>query len=163
MKKTERFCFVFFDYWVIITLGENMIEICFVCTGGTCRSFMAERIARKMAKDRKMKNIKFSSVGIFSKGEVSAKNACDALKKLGYDGRKKKSSPLKKIKPNCLYVTVTNDYKRFINSKKIISFEDLAGKVIDPYQQDLEIYEKCAGLIEQNVEMLLNKIENLRG
>ena len=62
-----------------------------------------------------------------------------------------------------MYVVVTNDHKRFIQSDKVISFEDLAGKVIDPFQQDLEIYEKCAKLIEQNVEMLLSKIENLRG
>lgn len=140
-----------------------MIEICFVCTGGTCRSFMAERIARKMAKDRKLKDVKFSSAGLFSKGEPSARHACEVLAKLGYDGRKKRSVSFKKINPNCLYVVVTNDHKRFIQSDKVISFEDLAGKVNDPYQQDLEIYEKCAKLIEQNVEMLLSKIENLRG
>lgn len=140
-----------------------MIEICFVCTGGTCRSFMAERIAKKMAKDKKMKNVKFSSSGIFSEGEMSAQNACDALSSLGYDGKKKKSVPLKKIKPNCLYIAVTNDHKRFIKSNRVLSFEDLAGKVVDPYGRDLETYIQSAKHIEQNVEMLLNKIENLRG
>ncbi len=140
-----------------------MIEICFVCTGGTCRSFMAERIAKKMAKDKKIKDVKFSSAEVYSKGEPSAKNACEALSTLGYDGRKKKSVLLKKIKPNCLYITVTNDHKCFVNSKKLLSFEDLAGKVIDPYGQDLETYIQSAKLIEQNVKMLLNKIENLRG
>lgn len=140
-----------------------MIEICFVCTGGTCRSFMAERIAKKMAKDKKIKDVKFSSAGVMSKGEPSATNACLALKSLGYDGRQKKSVLLKKIRPNCLYVTVTDDHKRFINSKKVLSFEELSGKVVDPYQQDLETYIKSAKKIEENVEMLLNKIQNLRG
>lgn len=140
-----------------------MIEICFVCTGGTCRSFMAERIAKKMAKDKKLKEIKFSSAGIFSKGEHVEKNACQALYKLGYDGKKKKSATLKRIKPECLYVVVTNQHKTYVKSNKVLSFEDLAGKVTDPYGQDLETYVKTAKLIEQNIEILLNKIENLRG
>lgn len=140
-----------------------MIEICFVCTGGTCRSFMAERIAKKMAKTKKIMDVKFSSAGVMSKGEPSATNACLALKKLGYDGKQKKSRLLKKTKPECLYVTVTNDHKRFVNCSKVLSFEELAGKVIDPYGQDLETYIKSAKKIEENVELLLNKIQNLRG
>ncbi len=140
-----------------------MIEICFVCTGGTCRSFMAERIAKKLAKEMKVKDVKFSSAGVYSKGEPTAKNACLALKELGFDGKGKKSNKLKKIKPECLYVTVTNEHKRFIDSKKVLSFEDLAGKVVDPYGQDLETYKLSAQKIKQNVEILLRKIENLRG
>ena len=140
-----------------------MIEICFVCTGGTCRSFMAERIAKKMAKDKKMKGIKFSSEGLFSEEEMSSENACQALTILGYDGKKQKSIYLKKIKPKTLYITVTNDHKRFIKSNRVLSFEDLAGKVFDPYGRDLEAYTQSARLIEQNIEVLLNKIENLRG
>lgn len=140
-----------------------MIEICFVCTGGTCRSFMAERIAKKMAKEKKLKEIKFSSAGLFSKGEYSAENACLALNQLGYDGRRKKSVLLKKIKPDRLYVTVTDDHKRYLRGARVLSFEDLAGRVVDPYGQDLETYLKTAKQIEQNVEILLNKIQSLRG
>lgn len=140
-----------------------MIEICFVCTGNTCRSIMAERIAKKKLKERNLKDLKLSSAGIYATGENITENAKLALKSLGYDGRNRKSVQLKKVKPNCLYVTVTNDHKKFINSKKVMSFEDLAGKVIDPYGQDLNTYLKTAKEIERNVEMLLNKIENLRG
>lgn len=140
-----------------------MIEICFVCTGNTCRSVMAERIAKKMAKERKLKNIKFSSAGIYAKGDNISENASIVLKKLGYDGRKRKSVKLSKTKPNVIYVAVTNDHKRFIDSKKCLSFEELAGGVCDPYGQDLKVYEKTAKQIEENVKVLLNKIENLRG
>lgn len=140
-----------------------MIEICFVCTGNTCRSVMAERIAKKMAKNKKMNDLKFSSAGIYATGENITENAAKTLKKLGYDGRARKSVKLKKIKPSVIYVAVTDDHKKFISSKKIISFEELAGKVVDPYGQTIEIYEQTAKQIEKNVEILLEKIKNLRG
>lgn len=140
-----------------------MIEICFVCTGNTCRSVMAERIAKKMAKAKGLKDLKFSSVGIYATGENITENAKNALKQLGYDGRNRKSVKLNKIKPKMLYVAVTNDHKRSVNSKKLLSFEDLAGKVCDPYGQTLEVYLETAKQLEQNIKILLDKIENLRG
>ncbi len=140
-----------------------MIEICFVCTGNTCRSIMAERIAKKMAKDQKIKDVKFSSAGLYAKGENISQNAAQVLKSLGYDGRNRKSVKLKKVKPSVIYVAVTNDHKRMINSKKCLSFEDLAGATADPYGQSLEVYRTTAHQIEQNVTMLLKKIETLRG
>jgi protein-tyrosine-phosphatase len=124
---------------------------------------MAERIARKMAKNRGMKDIKFSSAGVFAKGENISDGAKAALKTLGYDYRNRKSVPLKKIKPSCVYVAVTSEHKRFINSKKVLSFEDLAGGVVDPYGQTEQFYLASARQIEQNVAVLLKKIENLRG
>lgn len=140
-----------------------MIEICFVCTGNTCRSIMAERIAKKIAKDNGIKDVKFSSAGIYATGENITENSKLALKKLGYDGRNRKSVKLLKIKPNLIYVTVTNDHKKFVNSKKVISFEEVGAKVNDPYGQTLEVYVETARQIENNVKLLLEKIKNLRG
>lgn len=140
-----------------------MIEICFVCTGNTCRSIMAERIAKRLAKNKRLKDLKFSSAGIYATGENITPNAQAALKQLGYDGRNRKSVKLSKIKPSTIYITVTNDHKRFVNSKKVLSFEEIAEKINDPYGQTLEIYLETAKQIEKNVEILLNKIENLRG
>ncbi len=152
------FCFFCYLFYNIL-----MIEICFVCTGNTCRSIMAERIAKKMAKNKKIKDVKFSSAGLRADGSQITENARTVLKKLGYDGRKRKSVLLSDVKPNVIYVTVTDDHKKFVKSKKVISFNDLAGEVLDPYLQDLQVYEKTAKQIEKNVELLLNKIENLRG
>lgn len=140
-----------------------MIEICFVCTGDTCRSVMAERIAKKKAKDRKIKDIKFSSAGLYATGENMTLNASLTLKKLGYNGRNRKSVKLKKINQNCIYIGVTDAHKKCIPSKKTMSFDDLAGEVLDPYGQSLEVYEIAAKQIEKNVDILLNKIENMRG
>ena len=116
-----------------------------------------------MAKNLKMKDLKFSSAGVYATGEQIAENASKVLKKLGYDGRARKSVKLKNTKPNIVYVTATNDHKRFVEAKKVLSFEELAGKVCDPYGQTEEIYLQTAKQIEQNVEILLKKIQNLRG
>lgn len=140
-----------------------MIEICFVCTGNTCRSVMAERIAKKMAKENKLKDVKFSSAGIFANGENISRNASIALKEMGYDGRNRKSVKLKKIKDNVIYVAVTPDHKKKINAPKCLSFDELSGAVTDPYGQDLKAYENTAKQIEDNVRVLLKKIENHRG
>lgn len=139
------------------------MEICFVCTGNTCRSVMAERIAKKMAKNENLCDIKFSSAGIYAKKENISENASRTLKKLGYDGRNRKSVPLKKIKNDVIYVAVTDDHKKMIDSKKVLSFSELAGTVADPFGQSEKIYEKCAYDIEKNVQVLLKKIKNLRG
>ncbi len=116
-----------------------------------------------MAKNKGLKNLKFSSAGLRADGKQITDNAKAALKKLGYDGRPRKSVKLSKILPNTIYVTVTDDHKKFINSKKVISFSELWGEIDDPYRQDLEVYEKAAKQIEKNVEVLLEKIQNLRG
>lgn len=140
-----------------------MIEICFVCTGNTCRSVMAERIAKKLAKAKNINDIKFSSAGIYATGENIADNAQIALKRKGYDGRNRKSVKLSKIKPNVLYITVTNDHKKFVNSKKVLSFEEFATKIRDPYGQSIEVYLETINQLEKNIKILLEKIENLRG
>ncbi len=140
-----------------------MIEICFVCTGNTCRSVMAERIARKKAKTRKMKDIKFSSAGLFANGENISSNAKIVLKKLGYDSRNRASVKLKKTKPKTIYVAVTKQHKNFISSPKVICFDELAGEVSDPAGFDEQVYLKTAKEIEQNIDILLKKIEKLRG
>ena len=139
-----------------------MIEICFVCTGNTCRSVMAERIAKKKAKIRKLE-CNFSSAGLYAKKENITENSKIALKTLGYDARDRKSVMLKKTKPNVLYVCVTNDHKNMVNAKRVISFEDLAGKVLDPYGCDEKTYLETAKQIEKNDDVLLYKLEILRG
>lgn len=139
-----------------------MIEICFVCTGNTCRSVMAERIAKKMSKSMGLKDLKFSSRGLQAKKENITDNAKAALKQLGYDSRDRKSVPLTKLNPKTIYVAMTDSHKKAINMKNCISLSELYGEVPDPYMQPIEDYLDCAKLLEKNVEVLLKKIKNFR-
>ncbi len=139
-----------------------MIEICFVCTGATCRSVMAERIARKKASALGIKDISFSSAGLCASGQDISQNAAKALEMLGYDGSGGKATKLAE-RPNVVYVAVTAEHKKHIKSQKCISFEELFAKVDDPFGKDLESYVQTAKLIEKNVDILLEKIKLLRG
>ena len=138
------------------------MEVCFVCTGNTCRSIMAERIAKKMAKERGIKDIKSSSCGVDARKENIAVNAKRVLKELGYDARDRKSVKLKKIKENVLYVAMTSPLKRYLG-KRCISCDELYKAVEDPYGREEEFYRITARLLEKNIEVLLDKIEKMRG
>lgn len=140
--------------------GEvKMIKVCFVCTGNTCRSIMAERLMKKNLKDRKIKDISVSSKGLNANGENITENAKKALKFFKANAKDRKSIKLKKIDNNILYVTMTEGQKNQIKSNKVISFKALIGKeILDPYGQGEEVYlQTCNDLID-GINILIDKL-----
>ena len=111
---------------------KDSLKVCFVCTGNTCRSVMAEHIFKKMLKEHKIDDIKVFSKGFNALGDNIAENAKIVLKEKGIRARDRKSVKLKKIEKNTLYVVMNNDAKEKINGK-VISMTDLMEKdVLDP-------------------------------
>lgn len=136
-----------------------MIKICFICTGGTCRSIMAERLMKKMLKDRKIEDVKVSSRGLLASGENIAENAKIALKKLKANASNRKSIKLGKIDKETLYVVMTERMKDKVPSKKVIAMKSLIGQdVSDPYGQSEEVYLLTAKEIIEGIEKLIQKI-----
>ncbi len=141
-----------------------MIKICFVCTGNTCRSIMAERLLKKYLKDNNLKDVKVSSRGLRARGENIADNAKITLKKLKASASNRKSVKLGKVDKDTLYI-VMNDYmKEEINSQKIITMKSLIGEdIIDPYGYDEQVYMLTAKKIMKANEVLISKINLWRG
>ena len=126
-----------------------MIKICFICTGNTCRSIMAERILKKEIKDKKIVGIKVSSRGLAANGDNIADNAKKALKKLKASSANRKSMQLKKVDKDTLYVTMTEKQKEFFEGANCISFKKLLGfDILDPYGKDEDVYNQTANQIK---------------
>ena len=136
-----------------------MIKVCFICTGNTCRSVMAERLMKKSLKDKKIQDISVVSKGLNANGENIAENAKKVLKFLKANSKDRKSIKLKKIDNNMLYVTMTEKQKKQIKSNNVISFQALIGKEIpDPYGQSEQVYlQTCNDLIE-GINVLIEKL-----
>ncbi|MBQ8908954.1 MAG: hypothetical protein IJY90_01495 [Clostridia bacterium] len=136
-----------------------MIKICFVCTGGTCRSIMAERLMKKEVKERGIEDVKVSSRGLFANGENIAANAKKALKTLKANASNRKSIKLNKVDKDMLYVVMTESMRDKIPSKKVISMKNLIGKeIIDPYGQSEEVYLLTAKEIMKGIDKLIQNI-----
>ena len=139
-----------------------MITICFVCTGNTCRSIMAERLFKQMLKERKISFIKVISRGLNSNKENISDYAKVVLKEYHANDRDRKAIKLGKIDNNTLYVTMTEYQKTKIKADRVISFKDIIGEdVADPYGMGIDQYRSCARQITKGLVQLLNKI--LRG
>ncbi len=136
-----------------------MIKICFVCTGNTCRSIMAERLLKKMIKDKKIDNIKVSSRGILAKGENIAQNAKLVLKECRASVANRKAVKLGKIDKDTLYIAMTENQKAQVKSDKVISMKSLLGEdIADPFGQSIEEYRKVAQKLILANQVLLDKI-----
>ena len=140
-----------------------MKKICFVCVGNTCRSPMAEKIFNDMAKNKGIKGVKAYSAGISCPdGENMEIKAKRALKKLGYNCGAKKSSRVKQIEKNVLYITMTQEIRQSFNSGKVISFYDLFKlNISDPYGKSQEVYDQTAVQIENCIKVLVEKIQKI--
>lgn len=141
-----------------------MKKICFVCDANECRSPMAEKMFACMLKNAGIKNVVASSAGLgATEGANMSLQAKRALKTLGYKVGNKKSTQLKAIVPDVLYVTMTNQQKNYLNKKNVLAFGDIVGgtDVSDPYGQPQKIYDETAKQIETYCKKLLDKVAKI--
>jgi len=130
------------------------MKILFVCSGNTCRSPMAEGLARKMLR------IHAESTGICAtSGEAAAENAIEVMRsRFGIDISAHRSRNVSELHLDDFdYIVPMDDdtashlrrKHRDIDARLMESW-----KIRDPYDQDLEVYESRAKEIQKRVEEL---------
>lgn len=136
-----------------------MIQICFICSGNTCRSIMAERLMKKYLKVNNIQDVKVSSRGLNALGENITDNAKIALKKFNTSSANRKSKKLNNVNKNTLYIVMEDRMKSKINSKKVLSMKDILGEdIIDPYGQSEEFYLLTAEKLVEANKKIINEI-----
>ena len=142
-----------------------MYKILFVCTGNTCRSPMAEYIAKHLVKKRGL-CAEISSAGLYaSENKPMSANSEKALKTLGveYNGEHlSRQFTGDMARDNDLVLTVTDDHKACIPIflENLFSLREFVGveDVGDPYGSSEEVYVESAKALYTAVEKIIDKI-----
>ncbi|MCI8342740.1 MAG: low molecular weight protein arginine phosphatase [Firmicutes bacterium] len=128
------------------------MNILFVCTGNTCRSPMAEAVAKSIFPKDGFE-IKSAGINVVEIGGAS-ENAIKAMSKSGLDLSDHKPSQIttELIKWADIVFTMTNGHKQAVASicaelnVPVFTIAEYGGHnddIIDPYGGSEEIYEQC--------------------
>ena len=132
------------------------MNLLFVCTGNTCRSPMAEGIARAVGREQHVEVVTLST-GLFCVpgAKVSEESVVAVQELVGEDISEHSSRPLKIdfVKAADYVLAMTEDHKKILlrqfsfDSKKIMTLAEFGGEdgdVVDPFGQSQEVYNRTA-------------------
>lgn len=140
------------------------MHITFVCTGNTCRSPMAEGIAKKIIAEKYGgSGITVSSAGVSaSNGMLPSENSIIVCNEIGIDISNHRSNSLSQenIEATDLFAVMTKSHAEIlklygISEEKITV---LGNGIPDPFSGNIDIYRKCRDAIILATEDLLSNI-----
>lgn len=140
-----------------------MKKVFFICTGNTCRSPIAEALAKSMCKNE---DIFIASRGILGNGSPASQAAIEAVLRYKLDLSEHKSKTISKdeLETATIILTMTKEHKELI----VYSFPEYSEKVFtlyeyvlneekdiqDPFGNDFETYMICAKEIKELIEKI---------
>ena len=142
------------------------MRIIFVCTGNTCRSPMAEALAKEAFSQKKM-DVEVASRGVsICCPAGAAVNAQQAMEEMGLSLKEHISKPLsiEDVKEADFVLTMTDSHKKLLQSlcgetdAEILTLGEAAGQkgveIMDPFGQNIDCYRQCAAQLKELVEKL---------
>ena len=138
--------------------GAERTRVLFVCIGNSCRSPMAEAIARAVASDV----MEVASAGLAPLGYV-AELTTRTLKANGYSAQGLSSKPIaRELSDKADLIVNMSGRPRGLAFQQFEKVEDW--DVEDPYGENAEIYQRILEEIEKRVESLAERLrkEKLR-
>ncbi len=146
------------------------MNLLFVCSGNTCRSPMAEALARKIAERRGIKDLNVSSAGTNAWDNVPATDEALLVgmeRDIDLTGhRARKLTPAIVSEADLIFVMTpghVEQVKQLGGRGKVHVIDEYASGVAnqgitDPYGGDLEAYRQTADVLEQELEKLFDRI-----
>lgn len=149
------------------TSAPRVTRVCFVCTGNTCRSPMAEAVTNALAKRAGRADLRAYSAGLFAnENEPIARNAIRALETAGiepivgrdYHEHTAHNLTAEEAEAYDLLVGMTDAHVMQL----LMRFPQSAGRIVrmpsqiaDPYGGDDVLYGQCLQQIHMDVCTLL--------
>ncbi len=149
------------------------MRIIFVCTGNTCRSSMAEALAKRWVETNvpTPADIEITSAGLAAyPGLPASPHATDVMHSAGLDLANHRARQFSRdiAEHNDFVIAMTEGHKHTLQKLhpemafKIFTIGELAGRpgfdVADPFGQPVETYEKCARELQELIDEALHKI-----
>jgi protein-tyrosine-phosphatase len=146
------------------------MNLLFVCSGNTCRSPMAEALARKIARRRGIENLNISSAGTNAWDNIPATDEALLVgmeREIDLTGhRARKLTPTIVSEADLIFVMTPGhleQVKQLGGRGKVHVIDEYASGttnqgVADPYGGDLEAYRNTADVLESELEKLFDRL-----
>ena len=155
-----------------IELSYEAPQILFVCTGNTCRSPIAEYLAKRIIAEENFK-FRVASAGFLADGMPISENSERVLALNGIDASDHTSTLLNEgnLRESWLVLTMTANHKNKIlqlypaSASKVYTISEYAGfnnDVADPIGKDIEYYKNTFEEINEKVKIIFEKIKEER-